>query len=191
MEWAAFILSLTALLLAAGKWAFDIWQGGLFNRKGRRERVSLRVELLAEGSNSFLTRGGSTLVFISLRVYNESEQRDATVSKIEAQIRHNRAWKTLGFCPRPEAGIFPSLIRNALPTHLTPGETDDFYEAFQLDGLVWKTAARVRARVYDYSGSVASVEDNIPHRIDDRPPMDILFQTLDPPAQKKAVKPKE
>ena len=138
MALAALIIALTALLLAAGRWAYDIWMGGLLSRRGRRERVALRVELLKDGTNSFLTRGGSTLVFLSLRVYNESEQRDATVSKIEADIRHKRGWKPLRFCQAPEADIFASLIRNALPAHLTPGASDDFYEAFQLDDLVWK-----------------------------------------------------
>lgn len=190
MALAAFILSLIALLLAAGRWAFDIWQGGLFNRRGRRERVSLRVELLADGTNSFLTRGGSTLVFLSLRIYNESEQRDATVSKIEADIRHRRAWKRLRFCPSPEADIFASLVRNALPAHLMPGDSDDFYEAYQLDDLVWKTNARMRLRVYDYTGSSASVEDSVSLRLDDRPPLDILFQTLDPPSVRR-LKPRE
>ena len=56
--------------------------------------------------------------------------------------------------------------------------------------LSGKTNARTRLRVYDYTGSSSAVEDNISLRLDDRPPLDILFQTLDPPSVRR-LKPKE
>ncbi|MDA1190515.1 MAG: hypothetical protein O3A46_02390 [Candidatus Poribacteria bacterium] len=90
----AFILSVIALTLAAGRWAMDWWAGTppWRERRGRHERVSLRVELLAEGTNSFVIRGGYSLVFLSLRVYNRSEQRSATMARARVELRIGRHW---------------------------------------------------------------------------------------------------
>ncbi|GIX06928.1 MAG: hypothetical protein KatS3mg115_1331 [Candidatus Poribacteria bacterium] len=177
----ALILSALALLLSLLHWALDWWSEGSLGRRrrSRHRRPVLEAEFLAEGTNCFVFRGGSTLVFVSFRVYNRSEQRAATVASVRAQLRSRRQWHDLEVYPTEHAAIFGSLVRNALPVNLKPGAYEDFYEVYQLPHLLDRTTARVRVRVVDYSGAEARAEDTITHRLDDRAPLDILFQTLE------------
>ena len=181
MEKWTFAIALLAFLLAAARWLLDWWAGTLpwRQRGGRHERIALRVEFLASGTNCFIIRGGYTLVCVSLRVYNRSEQRAATLSRVVVQVKFGRRWRRLEPHPAEEAAIFGSLIRNALPLELPPGGEEDLFEIYQLPDLIARTTARIRVRVSDYSGAHASVEDLLSLRLDDRPPLDILFQTLE------------
>ncbi|MBT3266498.1 hypothetical protein HN371_05050 [Candidatus Poribacteria bacterium] len=184
MTWVAIILSAVALVASLSHWAWDWWTGNLRSRRrgsrhGRHEGVALRVELLAEGTNCFVIRGGYSLIFASLRVYNESEQRAATVARLVVELRRGRRWRPLAPQPNDDAFIFGSLARNALPMELAPGASEDIYEVFLLPDLIDQTNIRVRVVAWDYSGAHAFVDDTLAHRLDDRPPLDILFQTLD------------
>jgi hypothetical protein len=191
MTTLAVILSALALTLSLSHWVWDWWTGGFRGRRrgsrhGRHEGVALRVELLAEGTNCFVIRGGYSLVFASLRIYNESEQRSATVSRLAVELRVGRRWRALAPHPSEDAFIFGSLSRNALPVELEPGSSEDIYEVFQLPDLIDQTNIRIRVVAWDYTGAHAVVDDTLAHRLDDRPPLDILFQTLDlrPPTPK-------
>jgi len=180
----AIVLSALALTLSLAHWCWDLWAGGLRGRRrgsrhGRHEAVALRVELLAEGTNCFVIRGGYSLVFVSLRVYNESEQRSATLSRLVVELRRGRRWRPLAPHPHDHAFIFGSLSRNALPVDLDPGAHEDIYEVYQLPDLIDQTNIRLRVVAWDYTGAHAHVDDTLAHRLDDRPPLDILFQTLD------------
>jgi hypothetical protein len=181
MTTLAIILSAVALTLSLAHWGWDLWTGGLRGRRrgGRHEAVALRVELLAEGTNCFVIRGGYSLVFVSLRVYNESEQRAATLSGLVVELRRGRRWRPLAPHPHDHAFIFGSLSRNALPVDLQPGAFEDIYEVYQLPDLIDQTNIKVRVVASDYTGSHATVDDTLAHRLDDRPALDILFQTLD------------
>lgn len=184
MTRVAIILSALALAVSLTHWAWDWWTGGSRGRRrggrhGRHEGVALRVELLAEGTNCFVIRGGHSLIFASLRIYNESEQRAATVSRLVVELRRGRRWRPLAPHPSEDAFIFGSLSRNALPVELEPGSSEDVYEVFQLPNLIDQTNIRVRVVAWDYSGAHAVVDDTLALRLDDRPPLDILFQTLD------------
>ncbi len=137
------------------------------------------MELLAEGTNCFVIRGGYSLVFVSLRVYNESEQRAATLSRLVVELRRGRRWRPLAPHPHDHAFIFGSLSRNALPIDLQPGAYEDVYEVYQLPDLIDQTNIRLRVVAWDYTGAHAYVDDTLAHRLDDRPALDILFQTLD------------
>lgn len=181
MEQWAFFFSVLAFLLAAGRWVADILTGNLpFGRRsGRHEIVQLAVELLAGKTNCFILRGGYSLIFVSLRVYNRSQQRSATVSRLTLEYMRSRRWIPLEPFPATEADIFGSLVRNALPVSIEPLATDDVYEVYQLPDLIQRPFVRIRVQAVDYSGSFAVVEDVLPLRLDSRPPLDILFQTLD------------
>ena len=170
-----------ALLVSVARWAVDWWTDNLpwRHRGGRHERVSLRVELLASGTNCFVIRGGSSIVFVSLRVYNESEQRAADVAEVRADLRMGRHWRRLEAHRSEDAYIFGSLVRNSLPIDLNAAASEDLYEAYEWPELISRTAVRVRITARDASGQEASVEDSLSLRLDSRPPLDILFQTLD------------
>ena len=177
----ALAISIVALVLALGRWAADWWVGSLpwRQRAGRHERVRLRVELLADGTNCFVIRGASSVVFLSLRVYNQSEQRDAEVREVWADIKVGRHWKRLAVHESADAYIFGSLVRNAFPMQIDASESEDAYEAFEWPELISRTAVRIRVTARGDSGEKASVEDTLSLRLDSRPPLDILFQTLD------------
>jgi hypothetical protein len=178
--WALFVAGV-ALALSVARWILDYFFGvPPFKRRGERhETAQLRVELLASGTNCFVIRGGSTLLFLSLRVYNESPQRSATVTRVRARVRHHRAWETVQPYPAEQAPIFQSLVRNAMPAEIPSSSYLDFYEVYQLPDLLSRTTARIRLEVFDYLGATSVIEDNLSLRLDTRPPLDILFQTLD------------
>jgi hypothetical protein len=62
---------------------------------------------------------------------------------------------------------------------IPPMSSEDFYEIYQYPDLVSRTIATIRLRVADYSGAGGSLEDTLSLRLDTRPPLDVLFQTLD------------
>jgi hypothetical protein len=177
----ALALSVIALALAVAHWALDWARGDLpFRpRRERREPVQLRVELLARSTNCFLIRGGYTLVLVSLRLYNDTSQRAATIARLALEARLGRRWKRLDVYPAEEAVIFKSLVRNALPATIPASGAEDFYEIYQLPDLVARTTLRIRIRVTEQFGLSASIEDDLPIRLDTRPPLDVLFQMLD------------
>ncbi len=177
----ALAISILALVVALGRWIADWWVGSLpwRARGGRHERVRLRVELLADGTNCFVVRGASSVIFLSIRVYNQSEQREADVMEIWADVRVGRHWRRLERHQSEDAYIFGSLVRNALPEQIAASQFEDLYEAYEWPELISRTAVRVRVSARDDSGQRASVEDTLSLRLDSRPPLDILFQTLD------------
>ncbi|MBM3213851.1 hypothetical protein FJZ36_02925 [Candidatus Poribacteria bacterium] len=179
-QWALGI-AIAAFVLAAARWIADLIAGTVpFRpRRERHEGVHLRVELLASGTNCFIIRGGSTLLFVSLRVYNESPQRPATLSRIDMRLRHGRRWMVASPYPAAEADIFASLVRNGLPADVPPSSHLDFYEVYQVPDLMPQTSIPIRVTASDYTGSRGVTFDRLSLRLDTRPPLDILFQTLD------------
>jgi hypothetical protein len=95
-------------------------------------------------------------------------------------VRHRRSWKTVEPYPAEQASIFQSLVRNAMPAEIPPSGFLDFYEVYQLPDLLSRTTARIRLEIYDPLGARSVIEDQLSLRLDTRPPLDILFQTLDP-----------
>jgi hypothetical protein len=180
VHWALAI-GIVAFLLAAARWAVDWWAGSLpwQQRGGRHERVNLRVELLSGRTNCFVIRGASSIIVLSLRLYTESEQREAEVRDVRADVRIGRQWRRLPIHENPDAEIFGSLARNALPLPLDASASEDVYEVYEWPELISRTSVRARVTAYDESGEKASVEDTLSLRLDSRPPLDVLFQTLD------------
>lgn len=178
--WALVIASL-ALALSLTRWVLDYLLGiPPFRGRGERhERAQLRVELLASGTNCFVIRGGVTLLFLSFRVYNKGFQRSASLTRVRARVRHRRSWLTVVPYPAEQAPIFKSLVRNALPAEIPPASYLDFYEVYHLNDLLPRTTVRIRLEIFDAFGGKSAIEDYLSLRLDTRPPLDILFQTLD------------
>ena len=75
--------------------------------------------------------------------------------------------------------IFPGLIRHNMPVTIEPLETQDFYEVFQLNELIFSTRLRIKLRCFFKNFTdIFEGEDELYHRIDERPVFDILFRTL-------------
>lgn len=173
---ASFILSLLAFTLALSRWIVVALEARSRRHIGRESPI--KIEPLVEGINCFLSRGGYTLLLISFRAYNTSDQRPVTISRCRLAVRVGRRWRYAHLYETPLAKIFPSLTRNSLPLTIEPSKSLDLFEVFQYDALMSSTEVPVRIECREREGEVVTYEMRIYHRTDNRPVFDILFRTL-------------
>jgi hypothetical protein len=180
MNLLTLIISIIALILALSKWIYDFRKGSVVStpRGGLRSESQVKIQLLANQTNCFITRGGLTLFLLSLRIYNESDQRPATIKECTLSIRNGRRWQEIKPYETPQAAIFPGLMRHNMPITIEPSETQNLYEVFQLYELIPGTRIRIKIRCLEKSGETFEGKDELYHRIDERPVFDILFRTL-------------
>jgi len=180
MNLLALIISIVALVLALSKWIYDFRKGSVAStlHGGMRSESQRSIQLLANQTNCFITRGGSTLFLLSLRIYNESDQRSIAIGKCNLSIRKGRKWQEIEPYDTPQAAIFPGLMRHNMPVTIKPLENQDFYEVFQLYELIPSTRLRIKVRCVEKNGEIFEGEDELFHRTDERPVFDILFRTL-------------
>lgn len=180
MNLLALIISIIALILALSKWIYDFQKGNVVSksRVGLRSESQVKIQLLANQTNCFITRGGFTLFLLSLRIYNESDQRPVTIEECTLSIKNGRRWQEIEPYETPQAAIFPGLMRHNMPITIEPSETQDFYEVFQLYELISGTRIRIKLRCLEKNGEIFEGEDELYHRTDERPVFDILFRTL-------------
>jgi hypothetical protein len=172
----SFILSLLAFLLAASRWIIVILEIRARRHIGRSS--PLRVELLIEGVNCFLSRGGYSLFLVSFRVYNDSDQRPLRIDSAGLAVKVRRRWRYAHLYETEQGNIFPSLVRNSLPVDLGSSESLDLFEVFQYDDLMDSTDISVRIECQETGGEKVVYETHLYHRTDNRPVFDILFRTL-------------
>ena len=175
------ILSIIAVILAASKWIYDLHTDRASRRiHGRKRRGNrLRVELLTEQTNCFITRGGHLLFLVSCRIYNEGDQIPVTIQRCKLQAKIGHRWQDTELYQAPHAVFFPSLLRNSLPILLKPEERQDFYEVFALDALIPSTTISIRLKFQSRHGKITLCQDKFSHRVDDHSVFDILFHVFE------------
>jgi len=180
MNLLALIISIIAFILALSKWIYDFQKGSVVStsRGGMRSESQIKIQLLANQTNCFITRGGFTLFLLSLRIYNESDQRPITFDECILSIKNGRKWQEIEPYDTPQAAIFPGLMRHNMPVTIEPSKTQDFYEVFQLYELISSTRVRIKIRCFERNGEIFEGEDELYHRTDEKPVFDILFRTL-------------
>ncbi len=178
----ALILSAIAVILAAAKWIYDFHadHSGRRDHSHRRRGNRLRVELLTEQTNCFITRGGQLLFLLSCRLYNEGDQIPVTVQRYQFQAKIGHRWQDTELYQAPHAVFFPSLLRNSLPILLKPEERQDFYEIFALDTLIPSATINIRLKVQNRHGKITLCRAKFSHRVDDHAAFDILFRVFEP-----------
>lgn len=177
----ALILSITALLLTVFKWIYDFFREppGRTPRRYKRNRSQIRLELLEEQTNCFITRGGYLLFLTSFRIYNDSDQAPASIEAYQFQAKIGRKWRDAALYKAPQAMIFPSLLRNSLPLTLNLEARQDFFEVFALDELIPSTEIKVRLKLQEKNGKMTKRQATLKHRVDERPVFDMLFRILE------------
>ena len=180
MNLLTLIISIIALILALSKWIYDFLRSSIIStsRGGMRSESQVKLQLLANQTNCFITRGGLTLFLLSLRIYNESDQRPLALEECTLSVRNGRRWQEIEPYETPQAAIFPGLMRHIMPITIEPSKTQDFYEVFQLYELISRTRIRIKIRFLEKNRETFEGEDEIYHRTDERPVFDILFRTL-------------
>jgi len=180
MNLLTLIISIIALILALSKWIYDFRKSSVVStsRGGLRSEAQVKLQLLANQTNCFITRGGFTLFLLSLRIYNESDQRPVIIERCTLSVRIGRKWQEIKPYYTPQAAFFPGLMRHNMPVTIEPLETQDFYEVFQLYELIPSTRVRIKIRCLEKNGETFEGEDELYHRTDKRPVFDILFRTL-------------
>ena len=177
----ALILSIIAIILAASQWIYHLYANradrGTHSR--RRRKSALRVELLTEQANCFITRGGHLLFLVSCRIYNEGDQIPITIQAGQFQAKIGHRWQDTELYQVPHAVLFPSLLRNSLPIVLKPEERQDFYEVFALDALIPSTTIKIRIKFQGRRGKIALCQGKFNHRVDEHPVFDILFRVFE------------
>ena len=139
----------------------------------------LRVELLTEQTNCFITRGGHLLFLVSCRIYNEGDQIPVTIQRCKLQAKIGHRWQDTELYQAPHAVFFPSLLRNSLPILLKPEERQDFYEVFALDALIPSTTISIRLKFQSRHGKITLCRDKFSYRVDDHSVFDILFRVFE------------
>ncbi len=177
----ALILSVIAVILATSKWIYDLHADRADRRiHGRRGRGSrLRVELLTEQTNCFITRGGHLLFLVSCRIYNAGDQAPVAIQTCQLQAKIGHRWQNTELYQVPHAVLFPSLLRNSLPILLKPEERQDFYEVFALDMLIPNTTIKIRLKFQSGGKKITLYRDKFSHRVDEHPVFDILFRVFE------------
>ncbi len=174
----ALIISLIALGLSLGRYLFDLFR--LWRPKSSKAKIHLG--LLAGRTNCFITRSGYLLVLVSLRVYKDSdhllETQPVTIDNSSFKAKIGRRWHTAELYQVPQANIFPSLLRNSLPTTIAPGERQDFYEVFALDQIIPGTEIKIQLSCQTHMGKTIRHRFRLKHQTDKRPVFDLLFGIL-------------